>query len=578
MNNLKISTRLMILISILSILLIGIGSIGLFGISQSNEALKTVYADRTVPISQLGEIDSLSLANQLFLASSYITPIPEDIAKKTAQIDANIMAIGKIWEAYMASYLIPEEREIARTFAEARAKFVREGLKPAVEALRANDLEDAKLIMNEKVGPLSVPFRAALNALAKLQLEVAKAEYDGAISQYQTIRNAAISAIVAGVLFALVFGLFLIRGITRSLAQAMAASNAVAQGDLTHPILVKGKDEVAQLLTSLSAMQSSLIGIVGQVRQGTDTIATASSQIAAGNQDLSSRTEQQASSLEETAASMEELTSTVKQNADNARQANQLAVSASSVAVRGGAVVAQVVGTMGAINTSSKKIVDIIGVIDGIAFQTNILALNAAVEAARAGEQGRGFAVVAAEVRNLAQRSAAAAKEIKTLIGDSVDKVEEGGRQVLEAGKTMDEIVDSVRRVTDIMAEIQAASQEQTQGIEQINQAITQMDQVTQQNAALVEEAAAAAQSLQEQAGGLLQVVSVFKLGSEDPQLASSSRHSPVRPASNKRDAQHKQPPAVKRAIAAPAPKARKTPLPAPQLAAASAAGQWEEF
>ncbi|CDS50359.1 Methyl-accepting chemotaxis protein I (serine chemoreceptor protein) [Polaromonas sp. CG9_12] len=578
MNDLKISTRLMILISILSILLIGIGSIGLFGISQSNEALKTVYADRTVPISQLGEIDSLSLANQLFLASSYITPIPEDIAKKTAQIDANIMAIGKIWEAYITTYLTPEEREIASKFAEARAKFVREGLKPAVEALRANDLEDAKLIMNEKVGPLYVPFRAALNALAKLQLEVAKAEYDGAISQYQTIRNAAISAIVAGVLFALVFGLFLIRGITRSLAQAMAASNAVAQGDLTHPILVKGKDEVAQLLTSLSAMQSSLIGIVGQVRQGTDTIATASSQIAAGNQDLSSRTEQQASSLEETAASMEELTSTVKQNADNARQANQLAVSASSVAVRGGAVVAQVVGTMGAINTSSKKIVDIIGVIDGIAFQTNILALNAAVEAARAGEQGRGFAVVAAEVRNLAQRSAAAAKEIKTLIGDSVDKVEEGGRQVLEAGKTMDEIVDSVRRVTDIMAEIQAASQEQTQGIEQINQAITQMDQVTQQNAALVEEAAAAAASLQEQAGGLSQVVSVFKLDSVDTQIASSSRHSPVRPASNKREVQHKQPPAVKRAIAAPAPKAPKTPLPAPQLAAASAAGQWEEF
>jgi methyl-accepting chemotaxis protein len=259
-------------------------------------------------------------------------------------------------------------------------------------------------------------------------------------------------------------------------------------------------------------MNDSLAKVVGEVRQGTDTMATASSQIASGNQDLSSRTEQQASSLQETAASMEELTSTVKQNADNARQANQLAVSASEVAVRGGSVVSQVVDTMSAINTSSRKIVDIIAVIDGIAFQTNILALNAAVEAARAGEQGRGFAVVASEVRSLAQRSAAAAKEIKGLIDDSVGKVAAGSHQVAEAGQTMEEIVASVKRVTDIMGEIMSASHEQTQGIEQINQAISQMDQVTQQNAALVEEAAAAAGSLQEQAGSLSQVVSVFQL------------------------------------------------------------------
>ncbi|MBC7681600.1 MAG: hypothetical protein H7172_04645, partial [Ferruginibacter sp.] len=272
-------------------------------------------------------------------------------------------------------------------------------------------------------------------------------------------------------------------------------------------------EDGASLMFAMSGMRDSLALIVNQVRQGTDTIATTSDQIAAGNHDLSRRTEQQASALEETAASMEELTSTVKQNADNARQANQLAVSASNIAVRGGSVVAQVVGTMGAINTSSRKIVDIIGVIDGIAFQTNILALNAAVEAARAGEQGRGFAVVASEVRSLAQRSAAAAKEIKTLIGDSVDKVEEGSKQVAEAGRTMDEIVGSVKRVTDIMAEIEAASKEQALGIEQVNQAITQMDQVTQQNAALVEEASAAARSLQEQASSLAEVVGVFQLG-----------------------------------------------------------------
>jgi methyl-accepting chemotaxis protein len=344
-------------------------------------------------------------------------------------------------------------------------------------------------------------------------------------------------------------------------------AHKIAAGDLAVTVNTKPSDQ-SSLLFAMKTMRDSLAKVVGEVRQGTDTIATASAQIAAGNMDLSSRTEQQASSLEETAASMEELTSTVKQNADNARQANQLAESASSVAVKGGRVVSQVVDTMSAINSSSKKIVDIIGVIDGIAFQTNILALNAAVEAARAGEQGRGFAVVAAEVRSLAQRSAAAAKEIKTLIGDSVDKVEEGSKQVLEAGKTMDEIVGSVKRVTDIMAEITVASREQTSGIEQINQAITQMDQVTQQNAALVEEAAAAAASLQEQASELSQVVSVFKL--DDNELHHAPAHQ--RAETIKRSPIHQQPPRAKHAIPAP----QRKPAAKPALAAAG--GDWETF
>ena len=317
---------------------------------------------------------------------------------------------------------------------------------------------------------------------------------------------------IVATLLAALLAAWLRRSITRPLRSAVAVAKQVAEGDLRIKIETTSGDETGELLNALKSMSESLSKTVSAVRSGTDTIASASSQVANGNQDLSSRTEQQASSLEETASSMEELTATVKQNADNARQANSLAETASQIAGKGGHVISQVVGTMSEINVSANKIVDIIGVIDGIAFQTNILALNAAVEAARAGEQGRGFAVVASEVRNLAQRSAAAAKEIKSLIGDSVDKVENGSKLVNEAGATMQEIVASVRRVTDIMAEIAAASQEQTEGIEQINQAITQMDEVTQQNASLVEEAAAASELLQDQAANLAQVVSVFKL------------------------------------------------------------------
>ncbi|HQS90096.1 methyl-accepting chemotaxis protein [Polaromonas sp.] len=380
------------------------------------------------------------------------------------------------------------------------------------------------------------------------------------------------AAALGGVVMTLYFWYFLVASTAMPLQVATVISRAIAGGDLSSKFPGSQGGDTGQLLRALQQMNVNLVAIVGDVRTNAESIHVSASQIAAGNMDLSSRTEEQASSLQETAASMEELTSTVKQNADNARQANQLAESASNVAVKGGRVVSQVVDTMSAINSSSKKIVDIIGVIDGIAFQTNILALNAAVEAARAGEQGRGFAVVAAEVRNLAQRSAAAAKEIKTLIGDSVDKVEEGSKQVAQAGQTMDEIVSSVKRVTDIMAEITVASQEQTSGIEQINQAITQMDQVTQQNAALVEEAAAAAASLQEQASGLSQVVSVFKIDDGEhhqapvPQRAAAIQRAPV----------HQQPPRAKHAISAP----QRKQAPARQLAVAGAsdAGEWEEF
>ena len=413
-------------------------------------------------------------------------------------------------------------------------------------------------------------------------LESQRRQLDQGATEIQSLadtsRTLLITLVVASTLLGALLAWYLTVGITRPLQAASRIARQVADGDLSTHIAVTGKDETGVLLQALKDMHDSLVRIVGEVRTGTDTMTTATAEIASGNMDLSARTEEQANSLGTTAATMEELTSTVKQNADNARQANQLAMTASQVAVRGGTVVAQVVDTMASINASSNKIVDIIAVIDGIAFQTNILALNAAVEAARAGEQGRGFAVVASEVRSLAQRSAAAAKEIKTLIGDSVEKVDAGGKLVSAAGTTMTDIVDSVRRVTDIMGEIVAASQEQSSGIEQVNRAIAQMDDATQQNAALVEQAAAASQSLQEQAGQLSQVVAVFKM-----QAGAAGSGSVV--AAPRRAAV--QPPA--RRIAPAAAPARRVAAPArtvisgtrsaaPVPAVAGGGGEWEEF
>jgi len=379
--------------------------------------------------------------------------------------------------------------------------------------------------------------KSAMDGFRALQGDFSKAERDLLVERAADAedlrafnRNAVVGGSVLAVLLAIALGFWVTRSIVQQLGgepdYASYVAQQIADGNLALQINTRAGDRTS-LLAAMTVMRENLARAVTQVRASSDSIATGTAQIATGNQDLSSRTEEQASSLEQTAASMEELTSTVKQNAENARQANQLAVCASDFAVQGGNVVGRVVDTMSAIETSSKKIVDIISVIDGIAFQTNILALNAAVEAARAGEQGRGFAVVAAEVRNLAQRSAAAAKEIKGLIDTSVGNVSDGAQLVGEAGRTMVQIVDSVKRVTDIMAEITAASQEQTTGIEQINQAITQMDQVTQQNAALVEEAAAAAGSLQEQASDLVKAVSVFKL---DGNLAAEAATRAVRP------------------------------------------------
>ncbi|HJV00652.1 MAG TPA: methyl-accepting chemotaxis protein, partial [Burkholderiaceae bacterium] len=420
---------------------------------------------------------------------------------------------------------------------------------------------EARTYLSNELRPLLKNYKDALSNLIRFQVELIEIAGREADEAHASARMLMVVLGLATVMLAALIGFAITRGLLRQLGgepdYAAAIAGRIADGDLTVDIALRPGDQ-RSMLFAMHKMRDNLASIVAQVRSGTDTIANASGEIAAGNLDLSSRTEQQASSLEETASSMEELTTTVKQNADNARQANTLASSASDIAQKGGAVVAEVVDTMGAINDSARKIVDIIGVIDGIAFQTNILALNAAVEAARAGEQGRGFAVVASEVRNLAQRSASAAKEIKALINDSVDKVDSGARLVNQAGATMQEIVESVRRVTDIMGEISAASHEQTAGIEQINQAIAQMDEVTQQNASLVEQAAAASEAMQEQAGHLVQVVGAFKISGAHAGAAPKART--PKPAARPQPAR----------LASAATTARRAPL--------KSGDDWEEF
>ena len=510
--NLRIRTRLFAAFGLLCgflILVIVFGTAMLGRINKGTDVIVNNYMPKIeASHAVLTEVNNISIA----LRNMIINADPADRQAQAAEIEKARNTIAATYDRLKHTIVSEEGKALLHQGVDYNAKATA-AQDELMRRLQAGETGQAAAYLQNAYRPLLVEYRKALEGQIAMQKTLAaRAVADAEATYANTLRlmmglSAAILALAAFIAWRITVS------ITAPVARALAVAETVAAGDLTSRIEVTTRDELGQLLNALKKMNDSLLATVSTVRSGTEMIATASAQVAAGSLDLSSRTEEQASALEETASSMEELTSTVKQSADNARQANVLAGVASDVAERGGKVVRQVVGTMDAINDASKRIGDIIGVIDGIAFQTNILALNAAVEAARAGEQGRGFAVVASEVRNLAQRSAAAAKDIKLLIDDSTGKVADGSRLVGEAGDTMREIVDSIRRVTDLMGEISAASGEQSAGIEQINEAVAQMDQVTQQNAALVEETSAAADAMRGQAAKLAEAVAVFRTG-----------------------------------------------------------------
>ncbi|HAV38004.1 MAG TPA: methyl-accepting chemotaxis protein [Massilia sp.] len=513
-KNLTIKTRLIFVLAFLVFELIVGFAIGILNLSKANGALEEMYSDRLLALADLDDVGRLLTLTQLNLVRAS-QPDAQNVAAMMDRVEANAQRVSARWAEYMDTDMLPQEKALAERFAAERKVFLEQGLQPAIAAIRAQDTARAAQIVNGDMWRLFEPMNRTINELVEMQQQTAKADYEESQRTYQLVLAVCVAGLLFGVVVATVLGWLLVRAIVLPLQAAVKIAGGVAQGDLTQKIDVRSNDETGRLMAALRDMNDSLVEIVTRVRAGTDNIATASNEIADGNLDLSSRTEQQAGSLEETASSMEELTSTVKQNADNARQANVLAGSASEVAGKGGVVVSQVVETMGAINASASKIVEIISVIDGIAFQTNILALNAAVEAARAGAEGRGFAVVAAEVRSLAQHSAQAAKEIKTLIGASSGEIEAGTGIANAAGATMRAMLSHVRDVADILDAIDTASAGQAGGVAQLGQAIAEMNLSTQQNAAMVEQAAAAAESMREQAAELARLVATFRLRDE---------------------------------------------------------------
>ncbi|MCH1988874.1 methyl-accepting chemotaxis protein [Achromobacter xylosoxidans] len=513
-GNLSIGTRLTLGFGTVLALLLALTGLSQYELTHIGGINRAITEQTWAKANAINIIDVTTRANARANLELIVNTDPRTAETLFARIDTNRKTIDQALETLRPLFRTEDERQKLRLLEDVRGRYVK-SFQGVGALLKRGERDAARQRLLEETLPL-------LDGLQDRVIEISRIQsaemVDAGADSQRVIDNAGMLNLILSAMAVVLGGLFAWRvskSITAPLAQAVSVAETVARGDLGQPIHAVTRDETGRLLRALHDMQDKLAGAVRTIRAGSETISSAAGQIAAGNTDLSSRTEEQAASLEETAASMEELASTVKQNADNARQANQLAASASEVAQRGGAVVSAVVSTMGDISASSRKISEIVSVIDGIAFQTNILALNAAVEAARAGEQGKGFAVVAGEVRSLAQRSAQAAREVKTLIEASVSKVAEGAGQAENAGTTMQEVVASVKRVTDIMGEIAAASQEQAAGIEQVNRAVSQMDEVTQQNAALVEEAAAAAGSMQDQAHALVRAVGVFRL-SED--------------------------------------------------------------
>jgi methyl-accepting chemotaxis protein len=579
----RVRTRLTVGFGVVCVLLVASVVMGLMAMGRMGADLKAVVADhfpRIVAATNLStQIDVIAIA----LRNMMLNADAADRERQTQVIAQSHQEVVRLFDTLDKTLPEPKDRALLQQVKEQRALYLA-GQEELLGFIRSDQTDQSREYLASKLRPVLASYKASIGALVESEKNAIVTAGTDARDTAVNARNTLIGLGVTALLLAAALGWLTTRSLVRELGgeprTAADVARAVAGGDFTQPIAVKDGDTTS-LMAQLAAMKDGLAQVVSQVRRGSESVAMASSEIAQGNQDLSARTESQASALEETAASMEQLGATVRQNADSAGQANALARSASDVAVRGGEVVGQVVQTMKGINESSQRIADIIGVIDGIAFQTNILALNAAVEAARAGEQGRGFAVVASEVRSLAGRSAEAAKEIKQLISASVERVEQGSAMADQAGETMTEVVQSIRRVTDLMGEINAASSEQASGVAQVGEAVTQMDQATQQNAALVEEMAAAAGSLSSQAQELVQAVAVFKLDASQsgasaystPTARPAPKAAPVRmPAPARKPTAFKAAPAKPAALQAPNP-----PKPV-KTASAGAEDDWESF
>jgi methyl-accepting chemotaxis protein len=570
--NLTVKAKLFATLAFTAVVMIAVGAVGLSGTRSSNKDLDSIFSNRFMPTGWVGSIESIERDLLTKAEDAVIRQDAAAVKATLAMLKERHVETASLWEKLDSTELTTSERQLADTFSR-YGNEVMAYVDDALTAAQAGTYDKAEALLIEKARPSYDKLTGTSEALLKAQIGVAQEMRTQAEAGFKRTTAVIIGAILLGIGLAAFLGVLLVRSIVSTLNAAVTIADRIASGELGNQVRVESNDELGRLMEGLKRMDLKLVEIVGGVRGSADAVGSAARQLSHGNDDLSQRTQEQAAALEETASSMEEMTATVKQNADNARQANQLAVGAREQAEKGGSVVQRAIGAMGEINASSRKIADIISVIDEIAFQTNLLALNAAVEAARAGEQGRGFAVVATEVRSLAQRSASAAKEIKDLINDSVDKVKVGSELVDESGQTLSEIMESVKKVTDIVAEIAAASEEQSAGIEQVNNAVAQMDNVTQQNAALVEEASAASKSMEQQSATLVTQIGYFRNGSEAPIAQQPTQH--VVPMERPRSV--KRPAAARPAAARPAARA-SAPAPVPMQRASGDDSSWQEF